>query len=124
MRRLQGPGDRPDPCSEERCTSRKACSIPVIGLAGLVSIPTVAYAVAWVRRRLDDRKVVLMAVLGALIFALQMLNFPIQAGTSGHFARGALAGLVGLTIVGALLVAVVIRRRRQAGPQPGLTTTE
>lgn len=65
-----------------------------------------------------------MAVLGALIFALQMLNFPIQAGTSGHFAGGALAGLVGLTIVGALLVAVVIRRRRQAGPQPGLTTTE
>ncbi len=69
-------------------------SIPVIGLAGAVSIATIAYAVSWVRRHLDDRKVVLMAVLGALIFALQMLNFPIQAGTSGHFAGGALAGIL------------------------------
>jgi cobalt/nickel transport system permease protein len=69
-------------------------SIPVTGLAGLVSIATVAYAVSWVRQHLDDRKVVLMAVLGALIFALQMLNFPIQAGTSGHFAGGALAGIL------------------------------
>ena len=69
-------------------------SIPVTGLAGLVSIVTVAYAVSWVRQHLDDRKVVLMAVLGALIFALQMLNFPIQAGTSGHFAGGALAGIL------------------------------
>ena len=69
-------------------------SIPVIGLAGAVSTATIAYAVSWVRRHLDDRKVVLMAVLGALIFALQMLNFPIQAGTSGHFAGGALAGIL------------------------------
>ena len=69
-------------------------SIPVIGMAGLVSVATIAYAVSWVRRHLDDRKVVLMAVLGALIFALQMLNFPIQAGTSGHFAGGALAGIL------------------------------
>ena len=69
-------------------------SIPVTGLAGVVSIATIAYAVSWVRRHLDDRKVVLMAVLGALIFALQMLNFPIQAGTSGHFAGGALAGIL------------------------------
>ena len=69
-------------------------SIPVTCLAGAVSIATIAYAVSWVRRHLDDRKVVLMAVLGALIFALQMLNFPIQAGTSGHFAGGALAGIL------------------------------
>ncbi|MFZ1575172.1 MAG: energy-coupling factor ABC transporter permease [Chromatiaceae bacterium] len=69
-------------------------SIPITAAAGLVSVATVAYAVSWVRRHMDDRKVVLMAVLGALIFALQMLNFPIQAGTSGHFAGGALAGIL------------------------------
>ena len=57
-------------------------SLPVTAVAGLVSFTTLAYAVSWVRRHLDERKVVLMAVLGALIFALQMLNFPIQAGTS------------------------------------------
>lgn len=69
-------------------------SIPVTAMAGVVSVVTIAYAVTWVRRHMDERKVVLMAVLGALIFALQMLNFPIQAGTSGHFAGGSLAGIV------------------------------
>lgn len=69
-------------------------SLPITAVAGLVSFTTLAYAVSWVRRHLDERKVVLMAVLGALIFALQMLNFPIQAGTSGHFAGGALAGIL------------------------------
>jgi cobalt/nickel transport system permease protein len=69
-------------------------SVPVTAVAAVVSFTTVAYAVSWVRRHLDERKVVLMAVLGALIFALQMLNFPIQAGTSGHFAGGALAGIL------------------------------
>ncbi len=69
-------------------------SLPVTAVAGLVSFTTIAYAVSWVRRHLDERRVVLMAVLGALIFALQMLNFPIQAGTSGHFAGGALAGIL------------------------------
>ncbi len=69
-------------------------SIPVTALAGLISVATVAYAVSWVRQHMDERKVVLMAVSGALIFALQMLNFPIQAGTSGHFAGGALAGIL------------------------------
>ena len=69
-------------------------SAPVTAIAGLVSLTTLGYAVSWVRHYLDDRKVVLMAVLGSLIFALQMLNFPIQAGTSGHFAGGALAGIL------------------------------
>lgn len=69
-------------------------SVPVTAVAAVVAFTTVAYAVSWVRRHLDERKVVLMAVLGALIFALQMLNFPIQAGTSGHFAGGALAAIL------------------------------
>ncbi len=69
-------------------------SIPVTALTGLISAATVAYAVSWVRQHMDERQVVLMAVSGALIFALQMLNFPIQAGTSGHFAGGALAGIL------------------------------
>jgi cobalt/nickel transport system permease protein len=69
-------------------------SIPVTSLAGLAALGTVAYALSWVRRHQDERKVVLMAVLGALIFALQMLNFPILSGTSGHFAGGALAGIL------------------------------
>lgn len=36
-------------------------------------------------------KIYAMASLASLIFALQMLNFPISGGTSGHFVGGALA---------------------------------
>lgn len=39
-------------------------------------------------------KVYAMASLAALIFALQMVNFPISGGTSGHFVGGALAFFV------------------------------
>lgn len=61
---------------------------------GLASLGYVGYAVAWIRKHFDQRKVVLMAVTAALIFALQMLNFPVAAGTSGHFTGGALAAIL------------------------------
>lgn len=60
-----------------------------IGSAGLLG-----YAVKRVRATLSDGRIVMMAVLAALIFALQMLNFPVAGGTSGHFAGGALAAIV------------------------------
>lgn len=59
------------------------------GMLGLVGV-----AVRKVRKRLSDKRTVLMAVLGALIFALQMLNFPVAGGTSGHFGGGALAAIL------------------------------
>ena len=62
--------------------------------AWLGSVGVLAYAVRKVRERLADGTVVLMAVLAALIFALQMLNFPVAGGTSGHFAGGAAAAIV------------------------------
>jgi len=54
----------------------------------------IGYASWWIRKNLDGSRIVLMAVLAALIFGLQMLNFPIVAGTSGHFSGGALAGIL------------------------------
>ncbi|MCE5204012.1 MAG: energy-coupling factor ABC transporter permease [Actinomycetia bacterium] len=60
-----------------------------VGSAGAL-----AYAVSRVRRELKDNKIVLMAVLAALVFALQMLNFPVAGGTSGHFAGGAAVAII------------------------------
>jgi cobalt/nickel transport system permease protein len=60
-----------------------------LGAAGFLG-----YAVREVRRRFTDSRLVLMAVLAALIFALQMLNFPVAGGTSGHFAGGAAAAIL------------------------------
>lgn len=68
-------------------------STPVALITGGGALASLTYAFSWVKRYLPERKVVLMATLGALIFALQMLNFPVAAGTSGHFSGGALAAV-------------------------------
>jgi len=69
-------------------------STPVVAVTGVSSAGFVGYAVSWVRTRLTQQRTVLMAVMAALIFALQMLNFPVAGGTSGHFAGGAVAAIV------------------------------
>jgi cobalt/nickel transport system permease protein len=80
--------------------------VALVGEVGAVGV--LAYSVAWVKQHLSDRKVVLMAVIGALIFALQMLNFPIAGGTSGHFSGGALAAItLGLWPASIVLAAVL-----------------
>jgi cobalt/nickel transport system permease protein len=54
-------------------------------------------AVAWVARksRLDteDRSIPLLGVMGAFVFAAQMINFPVGLGTSGHLVGGALLAI-------------------------------
>ena len=72
--------------------------IPYGLLSPSVSVATAALAapaVGWslwrVRRQRQERAVPLIGVLGAYIFAAQMLNFPVAAGTSGHLLGAALA---------------------------------
>jgi len=60
----------------------------------VVALPAVGYAARTVRRTLADSRIVLLAVLAALVFALQMLNFYVAGGTTGHFAGGALAAIL------------------------------
>lgn len=77
--------------------------------AWLVSGSFLGIAVRRVRSALSDSRIVLMAVLAALIFALQMLNFPVAGGTSGHFAGGAAAAIVlgpwaAVVVISAILV--------------------
>lgn len=55
------------------------------------SAGTIAYCSKKVRQEMDDKKVPLMGVLGAFIFAAQMINFTIPAtGSSGHLGGGLL----------------------------------
>jgi len=50
---------------------------------------TLAYCAKKVTQAIDDRKVPLMGVLGAFIFAAQMINFTIPGtGSSGHLGGG------------------------------------
>jgi cobalt/nickel transport system permease protein len=44
--------------------------------------------------QLDDRRVPLMGVMGAFVFAAQMINFPVPGGTSGHLMGGVLLAVL------------------------------
>ncbi len=69
-------------------------SVPVSILLWLVAILGVGYALRRVNRDVDERKVPLMGVMAATIFAGQMLNFSVTGGTSGHLMGSALAAIV------------------------------
>lgn len=58
--------------------------------ANIISAGIVAYAAKKVNKQLGEKQIPMMGVMGAFVFAAQMLNFPIAAGTSGHFLGGAL----------------------------------
>jgi len=65
------------------------------GTMWAVSAGTIAYCSTKLRSRLDDRKVPLMGVLGAFIFAAQMINFSIPGtGSSGHLGGGLLLAIL------------------------------
>lgn len=56
---------------------------------------TIAYCAKKVQQDLDDRKIPLMGVLGAFIFAAQMINFTIPAtGSSGHLGGGMILAIL------------------------------
>lgn len=65
------------------------------GTMWAASAGTIAYCSAKVSKELDDRKVPLMGVLGAFLFAAQMINFTIPAtGSSGHLGGGLLLSIM------------------------------
>ena len=57
---------------------------------------------------LSDRQVPLAGLTAAFLFAMQMLNFPVAAGTSGHLIGGVLAAVLVGPWTGAVAVATVV----------------
>ena len=76
--------------------------------AGAVGAAGLSVAVQKAGRALDDKRVPLAGLMAAFIFAVQMLNFPIAVGTSGHMIGGVLAAVLMGPWVGALCVSVVL----------------
>lgn len=61
------------------------------------------------RRSLGDRDIPVLGVMAAFIFAAQMVNFPVMAGTSGHLLGAALATiLLGPYSAGLIIASVLI----------------
>ena len=75
---------------------------------GVVAAAGVAVALRGARRELDDRTAPMAGLVAAFVFAAQMLNFPVGAGTSGHLLGGALAAVLVGPFTAALCLAVVL----------------
>jgi cobalt/nickel transport system permease protein len=69
------------------------CPEVAIGLILLAGI-CVLMASSRTRSAFDPAKVPLMGVMGAFVFAAQMINFPILPGTSGHLGGGVLLAIL------------------------------
>jgi cobalt/nickel transport system permease protein len=66
---------------------------PVWGAFDVLAIPSFAILARRAQRDTDDRRIPLMGVMGAFIFAAQMINFPVGPGTSGHLVGGTLLAI-------------------------------
>lgn len=69
-------------------------SPPVWATLDVLSVPAAGWMARRAQRDTEDRKIPLMGVMGAFVFAAQMINFPIPLGTSGHLVGGALLTIV------------------------------
>ena len=69
-------------------------SVLISAILWIVSIFVVVYSLRRVGQNLDERRLPLLGVLAAGIFAGQMLNFAVVGGTSGHLMGAALATIL------------------------------
>lgn len=60
----------------------------------IILIIAIYFASKWSKKNLDEKRIPLMAILAAGIFAIMSMNIPIPFGTSGHMVGGALVALV------------------------------
>ena len=74
----------------------------------IILIVALYFASKWARENLDEKRIPLLAVLAAGIFAIMSMNMPIPFGTSGHMVGGALVAIVFLAPEAAVLVFTVV----------------
>ncbi|MET7596630.1 MULTISPECIES: energy-coupling factor ABC transporter permease [unclassified Streptomyces] len=94
---------------------------PVSAVTGVVAAGAIAVSLKGARRELDEKTAPLAGLVAAFIFAVQMLNFPVAAGTSGHLLGGALAAILVGPFTGVLCVSVVLLMQGILFADGGLT---
>jgi cobalamin biosynthesis protein CbiM len=83
-------------------------NVPVSGAAVLVSASAIALALKKSRGSMEQEVAPMAGLTAVFIFAVQMLNFPVAAGTSGHLLGGALAAILVGPWVALLAMTVVL----------------
>jgi cobalt/nickel transport system permease protein len=81
---------------------------PTSVATSVVAVAAVAVSLRAARRELDDRTAPMAGLVATFVFAAQMINFPVGAGTSGHLMGGALAAVLVGPWTAVLCLAVVL----------------
>lgn len=68
-------------------------STPVWAALDVLSVPAVGLMARRAQNGIEDRKIPLLGVMGAFVFAAQMINFPVGLGTTGHLVGGTLLAI-------------------------------
>lgn len=90
-------------------------------VTGLISVLVVGFALRESRDQLADRAIPLAGITAAFIFASQMFNFPVAAGTTGHLIGAALAAILLGPSVGVVVVTIVVVVQALVFADGGLT---
>jgi cobalt/nickel transport system permease protein len=94
---------------------------PASIVGGVLAAGLIAVSIKKAGDALDDRQLPLAGLVAAFIFALQMLNFPVAGGTSGHLLGGCLAAVLVGPWVGSLAMSVVFIVQALVFADGGLT---
>jgi cobalt/nickel transport system permease protein len=81
---------------------------PVSIAAGAVAAVGIGYSLKKAKDTMEEKQAPMAGLVAAFIFAVQMLNFPVASGTSGHLLGGLLAAVLVGPYAGAICVAVVL----------------
>ena len=81
---------------------------PVSAAGAVVAVGGLAVAVRQASADLDEKSVPLAGLTSAYVFAMQMLNFPVASGTSGHLVGGCLAAVLVGPWLACIVMAVVL----------------
>ncbi|MET0799629.1 MAG: energy-coupling factor ABC transporter permease [Actinomycetota bacterium] len=93
----------------------------VSAAAGVVSAGGIGYSLHRAKETLSEKLAPMAGLVAAFIFAVQMLTFPVAAGTSGHLLGGCLAAILVGPWAGAVAVAVVLLVQALLFADGGLT---
>ncbi len=84
-------------------------SPPVWATLDAIAIPAIAYVSRQAQQATDNNRLPLLGVMGAFVFAAQMINFPVGLGTSGHLVGGTLlACLIGPWAAALVITSILI----------------
>src|SRR5712691_3230967 len=82
---------------------------PLVWIAlDVVAVPAVGLMARRAHSELEDGRIPLLGVMGAFVFAAQMINFPVGVGSSGHLVGGTLLAVTLGPAAASLVMAAIV----------------